>query len=158
MMAHYDYVREHMHGFEKAKMLGAAEQVGVRTTRMLKGEYVVTKDDNVNRRYFADTVCRGRDYYTPYRALIPIGIDQLIVAGRHYSAEPEAQKRSREIPPCMAQGEVAGVAAALALQGDQMIRAVDYREVQRKMRAQGADPGDVPSANATETEGFAQSA
>ena len=158
MMGLYDYVREHMPGFEKAKMLGAAEQVGVRTTRMLKGEYVVTKDDIVNRRYFADTVCRGRDYYTPYRALIPIGIDQLIVAGRHYSAEPEAQKRSREIPPCMAQGEAAGVAAALALQGDQMIRAVDYREVQRKMRAQGADPGDVPSANATETEGFAQSA
>ena len=58
----------------------------------------------------------------------------------------------------MALGEVEGVAAALALQGDQMIRAVDYREVQRKMRAQGADPGDVPSANATETDGFAQSA
>ena len=158
MMGLYDYVRENMPGFENASMLGAAEQVGVRTTRMLKGEYVVTKDDIVNRRYFADTVCRGRDYYTPYRALIPTGVDQLIVAGRHYSAEPEAQKRSREIPPCMAQGEAAGIAASIALQGDQMIRAVDYREVQRKMRAQGADPGDVPSANATEAEDFAQSA
>ena len=96
-------------------MLGAAEQVGVRTTRMLKGEYVVTKDDVVSRRYFPDTVCRGRDYYTPYRALLPRKVDQLIVAGRHYSAEPEAQKRSREIPPCMVQGEAAGVAAAIAL-------------------------------------------
>jgi len=151
-------VREHMPGFEKADMLGAAEQVGVRTTRMLKGEYVVTKDDVVSRRYFEDTVCRGRDYYTPYRALLPVGVEQLIVAGRHYSAEPEAQKRSREIPPCMVQGEVAGVAASLALQEDIRIRDVDYKKIQKVMRAQGADPGDIPSANATGVDGLAESA
>jgi hypothetical protein len=139
-------------------MLGAAEQVGVRTTRMLQGEYVVTKDDIVNRRYFEDTVCRGRDYYTPYRALLPTGVDQLIVAGRHYSAEPEAQKRSREIPPCMVQGEVVGIASALALQEDIAIRDVDYRKIQKQMRAQGADPGDIPSANATGVDTLAQSA
>jgi len=158
MMNLYRYVREHMPGFEKADMLGAAEQVGVRTTRMLKGEYVVTKDDVVSRRYFEDTVCRGRDYYTPYRALLPVGVEQLIVAGRHYSAEPEAQKRSREIPPCMVQGEVAGVAASLALQEDIRIRDVDYKKIQKVMRAQGADPGDIPSANATGVDGLAESA
>jgi len=158
MMALYHYVREHMPGFERASMLGAAEQVGVRTTRMLKGEYVVTKDDIVNRRYFADTVCRGRDYYTPYRALLPTKIDQLIVAGRHYSAEPEAQKRSREIPPCMVQGEVAGIAASLALQEDIAIRKVDPGKIQKAMRAQGADPGDIPSTNATGIEELAESA
>jgi hypothetical protein len=141
-----------MPGFENASMLGAAEQVGVRTTRMLQGEYVVTKDDVVNRRYFADTVCRGRDYYTPYRALLPTRVEQLIVAGRHYSAEPEAQKRSREIPPCMVQGQVAGIAAGIALQENIHIRNVDPQKIQRTMRAQGADPGDVPSANATGVE------
>ncbi len=154
----YRFVRENMPGFEKADMLGTAEQVGVRTTRMLKGEYVVTKDDVMNRRYFEDTVCRGRDYYTPYRALLPVGVDQLIIAGRHYSAEPEAQKRSREIPPCMVQGQVAGIAASLALNGDQRIRDVDYRDIQKTMRAQGADPGDKPSANATGVEELAASA
>jgi hypothetical protein len=158
MMGLYHYVRENMPGFENSKMLGAAEQVGVRTTRMLTGEYVVTKDDIVNRRYFTDTVCRGRDYYTPYRALLPKKVDQLIVAGRHYSAEPEAQKRSREIPPCMVQGEVAGVAASLALQEDIKIRDVDYRKIQKQMRAQGADPGDIPSDNATGVEDLAASA
>ncbi len=158
MMGLYNFVRENMPGFENSQMLGAAEQVGVRTTRMLEGEYVVTKDDIVNRRYFRDTVCRGRDYYTPYRALLPRSVDQLIVAGRHYSAEPEAQKRSREIPPCMAQGEVAGVAAAIALNEDIRIRDVDYRQIQKQMRAQGADPGDVPSDNATGVEDFAASA
>ena len=158
MMGLYEFVRKNLPGFQKSDMLGAAEQVGVRTTRLLKGEYVVTKDDVVSRRYFADTVCRGRDYYTPYRALLPTKVDQLIVAGRHYSAEPEAQKRSREIPPCMAQGEAAGIAAAIALDKDLKLRDVDYKDIQTAMRAQGADPGDKPSANATEVEPLAASA
>lgn len=158
MMNLYHFVRENLPGFENSNMLGAAEQVGVRTTRMLEGEYVVSKDDIINRRYFEDTVCRGRDYYTPYRALIPKKVDQLIVAGRHYSAEPEAQKRSREIPPCMVQGQVAGIAASIALEENITIRNVDYRKIQTMMRAQGADPGDIPSDNATGIEDLAESA
>ena len=75
-------------------------------------------------------------------------IEQLIVAGRHYSATPEAQRLSREIPPCMAQGEAAGIAAVLALDGNILIRKVDPKAIQRKMREQGADPGDNPSSNA----------
>lgn len=149
MMKLFAYVKENLPGFQNCYMLGAAEQVGIRQTRLLKGEYVVTKDDVDNRVHFEDTVCRGRDYYTPYRALIPKEIDQLIVAGRHYSVEPEAQKKSREIPCCMVQGEAAGVAASLALQGNIQLRDVDPKAIQKQMRAQGADPGDVPSSNAT---------
>ncbi|RQP04868.1 MAG: FAD-dependent oxidoreductase [Paracoccus sp. BP8] len=148
MMALLDFARANLPGFENAKMLGAAEQMGIRQTRLLQGEYIVTKDDVKKRRHFADSVCRGRDYYTPYRALLPRGIDNLIVAGRHYSVESEAQKQSREIPPCMAQGEAAGVAVAKALQANCALRDVDVRAIQKQMRAQGADPGDVPSANA----------
>ncbi|MEP3304149.1 MAG: FAD-dependent oxidoreductase, partial [Roseibium sp.] len=124
------------------------EQMGIRQTRLLRGEYVVTKDDVQNRRHFADSVCRGRDYYTPYRALLPKGLDNLIVAGRHYSVDSDAQKSSREIPPCMVQGEAAGIAVSLALNGNSALRAVDAKLIQAQMRAQGADPGDVPSANA----------
>lgn len=148
MMKLLAFARESLPGFENAHMLGAAEQMGIRQTRLLQGEYVVTRDDVRERRWFADSVCRGRDYYTPYRALLPKGIDNLIVAGRHYSVESEAQKLSREIPPCMVQGEAAGVAVALALNGGVALRDVDARAIQKQMRAQGADPGDVPSANA----------
>ena len=49
---------------------------------------------------------------------------------------------SREIPPCMAMGEAAGVAAALALQSGVVVREVDVKLLQKKLRAQGADPGD----------------
>ncbi len=148
MMNLLAFARENIPGFENAKMLGAAEQMGVRQTRLLQGEYVVSKSDVTSRRYFDDTVCRGRDYYTPYRALLPKGIDNLIVAGRHYSVDSDAQKMSREIPPCMSQGEAAGVAVSLALNGDVALRDVDPIAIQKQMRAQGADPGDVPSANA----------
>ena len=70
------------------------------------------------------------------------------MAGRHYSAESQAQKISREIPPCMVQGQAAGIAAALALSSGARLRDVDPTAIQRVMRAQGADPGDVPSSNA----------
>lgn len=148
MMNLLHFARENIPGFENARMLGAAEQLGIRQTRLLKGEYVVTKKDVASRRHFADSVCRGRDYYTPYRALLPKGIDNLIVAGRHYSVDSDAQKLSREIPPCMSQGEAAGVAVALALNSNKALRDVDAKLIQKQMRAQGADPGDIPSANA----------
>ena len=148
MMKLLKFVRANLPGFENAKMLGAAEQMGVRQTRLLQGEYVVTKDDVMSRRHFADTVCRGRDYYTPYRALLPKGLDNLIVAGRHYSAESSAQKLSREIPPCMVQGEAAGVAVSVALDGNTALRDANVSEIQKRLRAQGADPGDIPSSNA----------
>ncbi|GAA5156242.1 FAD-dependent oxidoreductase [Pseudonocardia eucalypti] len=147
-----DYVREVLPGFERCFVIDVAEQIGVRQTRLLRGEYVVTKEDLTTRRHFIDSVCRGRDYYTPYRALLPRGVDQLLVAGRHYSATPDAQRMSREIPPCMAMGQAAGIAAALAVDAGVTVRDVPAADIQRGMREQGADPGDVPSANATPSE------
>lgn len=143
------FARENMPGFENAYVVDFAPQTGVRQTRQLEGEYVVTKDDVLDRRHFPDTVCRGRDYYTPYRAMVPRDIDNMLVAGRHYSATPQAQKASREIPPCMAMGEAAGVAATVALNAGTTVRNADVSAIQKQMRAQGADPGEIPSTNAT---------
>jgi hypothetical protein len=144
-----DYLRRTpLPGFEKCFVVDVAPQTGVRQTRLLDGEYVVTKEDVAERVHFSDSVARGRDYYTPYRALLPKQVDQLIVAGRHYSATPAAQKTSREIPPCMAMGEAAGIAATMALSSGTTVRAVDVAALQRKIRQAGGDPGDVPAANA----------
>jgi hypothetical protein len=143
-----EHVRAKLPGFANCHIVDVAPQTGVRQTRMLEGEYVVTKEDVTQRVHFHDSVARGRDYYTPYRALLPKKIDQLLVAGRHYSATAQAQKISREIPPCMAMGEAAGIAAAMALSSGQTVRRIDVSELQRRLRAVGADPGDVPAANA----------
>ncbi|UZE49280.1 FAD-dependent oxidoreductase [Rhodopseudomonas sp. P2A-2r] len=143
-----DFVRANMPGFEKCFVIDVAPQLGVRQTRLLEGEYVVTKDDVNNRVHFADTVARGRDYYTPYRAMLPKEVEGLLVAGRHYSATESAQKLSREIPPCMSMGQSAGVAAALALSSNIPLKQVDPAAICARVRAQGGDPGDIPSANA----------
>lgn len=143
-----EFVRANMPGFEKCFVIDVAPQLGVRQTRLLEGEYIVTKDDVNNRVHFADTVARGRDYYTPYRAMLPKEVEGLLVAGRHYSATESAQKLSREIPPCMSMGQSAGVAAALALAANIPLKQVDPKAICARVRAQGGDPGDIPSANA----------
>jgi hypothetical protein len=143
------YIKENLPGFENCFVIDTAPQIGVRQTRLLQGEYVMTKDDVVERRHFRDSVARGRDYYYPYRSLLPKNVDQLLVAGRHYSATSDAQKSSREIPPCMAMGQATGVAAALALQQNVLVREVSATDIQVQMRLHNADPGDIPSENAT---------
>ncbi|HEY0202787.1 MAG TPA: FAD-dependent oxidoreductase [Acetobacteraceae bacterium] len=138
-----EHVRANLPGFRNCYVVDVAPQTGVRQTRMLEGEYVVTKDDITGWVRFPDSVARGRDYFTPYRALLPREVDQLLVAGRHYSATPAAQKISREIPPCMAMGEAAGIAAAMALGAGTTVREVDVAGLQRRLRAAGADPGSM---------------
>jgi glycine/D-amino acid oxidase-like deaminating enzyme len=136
-----EFVRAHYPGFQRAYILDAAPQVGVRQTRLLEGEYVVTKDDLVQRRRFDDVVARGRDYYTPYRSLLPKGVDGLLVAGRCYSVTSEAQRISREIPPLMVMGEAAGTAAALSLESGVTPRHVDVPTLQKRLVAQGVNLG-----------------
>lgn len=143
-----DLVRAELPGFERCHVVDVAPQTGVRQTRLLEGEYVLTKEDLSQRTRFADSVARGRDYYMPYRVLLPQKIDNLLVAGRHYSVTSQAQKISREIPPCMAMGEAAGVAAAMAVHSGVTARRVDVAALQKALRAQGADPGDQSGRNA----------
>jgi FAD dependent oxidoreductase len=143
------YARANMPGFEDCYVVDVAPQVGVRQTRLVHGEYVLTKDDVTNRRHFADSVARGRDFYIPYRSLLPRGVDQLLVPGRHLSADSGAQLHVREIPTCMTMGQAAGVAAAVALDQGRLVRDVDVARVQKRLWDQGADPGDTPSPRAT---------
>ncbi len=136
-----EFLRVHQPGFRDAYVLDAAPQIGVRQTRLLDGEYVVTKDDVIGKKRFPDVVARGRDYYTPYRSLLPKSVDGLLVAGRCYSATPEAQRISREIPPCMVMGEAAGAAAALSLEAGVAPRHVDVPTLQRRLIARGVNLG-----------------
>src|SRR5437667_224543 len=136
-----EFVRAHYPGLQRAYILDAAPQLGVRQTRLLEGEYVVTKEDILERRTFPDVVARGRDYYPPYRSRVPNGIEGLLVAGRCYSATSEAQRISREIPPLMVMGEAAGTAAALSLESSVAPRKVDVSGLQKRLVAQGVNLG-----------------
>jgi FAD dependent oxidoreductase len=138
IFAALDFARKNLPGFERAQLVDTAPQLGVRQTRLLRGEYVLTKQDVVEGRWFADRIGRGRDYYYPYRTLLPIGVEGLLVTGRCYSATSDAQKMSREIPPMFVIGEAAGVASALAVRHATSPRQLDVAEIQEVLRRRGA--------------------
>jgi hypothetical protein len=148
------FARRNLPGFERAALVDTAPQLGTRQTRLLRGEYILTKQDVLRRRWFADRIGRGRDYYYPYRVMLPRQVENLIVAGRCFSATSEAQRMSREIPPMFALGQAAGVAAALAIRENTPLRRLDVGQIQDVLRRQGAllgpDRDPAPDAAAEE--------
>jgi len=132
------FLRAEMPGFKAAYLLDTAPQVGVRQTRLLRGLYTVTRDDVESGRPFEDCIGRSRTLRIPYGALVPCRVDGLLVAGRCYSATPEAQAVTREVAVCMVMGQAAGAAAALAVQAGVQPRAVNVTRLQEVLRAQGA--------------------
>jgi hypothetical protein len=77
-------------------------------------------------------------YQIPYRALLPKGIEGLLVAGRCISADHDALSSTRVIPISAAQGQAAGTAAALAARKAILPRDVDIRMLQKELLESGA--------------------
>ena len=153
------FLAAHMPGFENAVFTDTPTQLGVRETRRAMGEYVLTGEEVLGGARFDDGVAcgawpqefhvegketqwrwleSGAYYQVPYRSLVASEVDNLLVAGRCISATHEALASTRVIAPSMAQGEAAGVAAALAAQKGLAAKAVDVGEVQRILRERGA--------------------
>jgi hypothetical protein len=83
------------------------------------------------------TVQNGRWYGVPYRTLVPQVVDNLLVAGRALSATSDAAGAVRVMPPCMAMGQAAGVAAALAVKGGTTPRKVDPLHLRKVLLENG---------------------
>ena len=79
----------------------------------------------------------GTWYDLPYRALLPLGINNLLMAGRSISATHEAHSSLRVMPIVFAIGQAAGTAAALSIDLDQPPRKIDYRLIQGELLKQG---------------------
>lgn len=123
-----NYLRANMPGWEDARVRETLPQIGVRQSRRIRGEYILTEDDLRRSRHFGDSIARlgafllgyvnyelsGLDYDVPYRCLIPRGVDGLLVAGRCISCDYLACNTMRLIVPCLATGQAAGAAAAIA--------------------------------------------
>ncbi|HVK07297.1 MAG TPA: FAD-dependent oxidoreductase [Gemmataceae bacterium] len=145
-------------GFEQSYFIEAYPWIGVRESRRLVGEYVLTEDDLMKGRRFEDAVATGcwyldlhpnkttvggandfkpekvqpNPYDIPYRSLLPRKVTNLLVAGRCHSATRGAHASTRVTVTAMATGESAGVAAALAA-------------------AAGKSPGEIKGARVRET-------
>ena len=136
-------LRANVPGFEDAYVSLVADQLGVTESRRLTGRYTLARDD-LDRPF--DDVIAVTGHWTkyacvyniPYRSLLPESIDNLLVAGRCISADHRAHHATKEIPPCMATGQAAGTAAALAMAGRTSVQAVDVPTLQQKLREAGA--------------------
>ncbi|MEA4893170.1 MAG: FAD-dependent oxidoreductase [Peptococcaceae bacterium] len=158
------YVRENFTGFEKAALAGVADQLYVRETRHILGEYTLSIDDVLENRdsdqkiaigsYPADiqptaeqtwgTVVGNPDRYAvPFGCLIPLEVDHLLVVGRSASFSSLAASSARVIPLGMACGEAAGVACAYSIENGLDFRRMNtdagaMAAVQERLKAQGA--------------------
>jgi hypothetical protein len=135
-----EYFQLNMPGFENAYLIDTASQIGVRETRKIKGEYTLTKEDVLTGREFKDVIARGL-FDVPYGCLVPRDIDSVLTAGRCISITHEAHGNIRNIPPCIATGQAAGAAAALAVYDALKPRAIDLKKLQRTLLNQDVHLG-----------------
>ncbi|TFH36569.1 MAG: FAD-dependent oxidoreductase, partial [Dehalococcoidia bacterium] len=129
--------------FEQARIEYTATLTGVRGTRLAQGDVAPSMQDTLNI-VFPDTVSKPYAHTSmriPYRSLVPREVENLLVAGRCLSADPEEVGMLRLIPPCFATGHSAGMAAALALSAGCSPRALDVGALQRAMARDGMDLG-----------------
>lgn len=143
-------------GFEKAYINWTPEYVGVRRTRLFQCEYNLSLDEIKNCARFEDEIAvygymdmapsiyikDGGYYGIPYRCLVPKHIDNVLLAGRMITTDFKAHMSTRNTVSCMLQGHAAGVAAALAVKNDTLVRNVDVKEVREKLLEQGAYLGE----------------
>jgi len=156
-------LRKHFAGFEKARIKAIAPLLGVRETRRIVGDFMLTVNDVVNGRTFDDAI--GFSAYgwdlpdpkkpsyqpmhekkvatpaltpVPYRIMLPQGIANLICPGRAVSVERDVLGPLRVMAPCMAMGEAAGVAAAQVAADGKPFVAVDIAALRAELLRRGA--------------------
>lgn len=81
---------------------------------------------------------QGESYGIPYRILTPRNLQNVLVAGRCVSTDRNMQASIRVMPGCYITGQAAGVAAALAVEGDTSTRGISVGELQTRLRSMGA--------------------
>jgi hypothetical protein len=156
-----DFFRARVPGFENARLAATGTQVGIRESRLIVGRYTLTAQDVLQGRRFDDAVARsaypidihnpsgsgtttkrlapGQSYEIPFRCLVPINREQLLVAGRCISTTHEALASTRLTPTVMTLGQAAGTAAALACARGVRVANVDTAELRGQLTADGVD-------------------
>ena len=161
------FMKKYLPGFENSYLMQTAAQVGVRESRRIIGEYVFSVDDVRNGAKYDDCILRsaypvdihssagkgysrdedrlppvappaGSWYEIPYRCIVPLKVDGLLVAGRCVSASHEGHGAVRIMPNCIALGQAAGAAASLAVKTGTLPREIDTKTLRSTLLDAGA--------------------
>ncbi len=205
--AMWKFIKANVPGFESCWLIDTAALLGVRDSRRILGEYVVTGWDLACRKHHDDVITisnhgydmhgpedvgnlkwieatikgetryvigkatgfsssafppGGKDalcdyqgrtgadmdygdpfYDIPYRALVPVKLENLLVAGRCLSADFPGQSGSRLILACTTMGQAAGTAVAQSLRENITPRKLDRKVLQRQLIKDGVNLGQA---------------
>lgn len=140
--------------------------IGVRESRRILGQHILSEDDLMKARRFDDAIATGcwyldlhpnkttldgandfdpkkvqpEPYDIPYRSLVPQKLSNLLVAGRCHSATRGAHASTRVTATAMAMGEAAGLAAAMSLQSRVEVAMLDGQRVREALSRRNAGP------------------
>ena len=156
----YDFMKKHADGLEDSFLMMTAAEIGVRESRMIIGEYVLTEADCRAFTKFEDGIAacnydidihnpegtgtshyyfpEGEFYTIPYRSLIPKGVSNMLVAGRCISSDHGAQASYRIMPTVCCIGEAAGTAIAMAASNSIGVGEIDTDALRATLKANGA--------------------
>jgi hypothetical protein len=157
-----EYVRflvDKVPGYERARLVALGTQIGVRETRRVHGDVRLTADDVLEGRQFDDQIglCGapiedhregtgttwrylpdGAVVGIPLRALLARDASNVLVAGRCFSATHDAHAAVRSMAQCMAMGQAAGTAAALAVRARADLRDLPFDRLRAALAEAGA--------------------
>ncbi|WP_241080778.1 FAD-dependent oxidoreductase [Natranaerofaba carboxydovora] len=159
-----EHMRENLVGFEDVELVGAADEFYLREGRHIQAEYNLTINDVREHRDFWDKIAFGSypvdlqptgrhntgfvldapdKYSIPFRSLVPLEVDDLLVVGKAAGFDSLSHGSARVIPIGMATGEAAGVAAAHSINNEKGFRDISQNEdsieqIQDTLRQQGA--------------------
>jgi ribulose 1,5-bisphosphate synthetase/thiazole synthase len=147
-------LRKFMPGCEDAKLRNFGMTLGIRDTRKIDALYNLTGTDVREQGRFDDAIgifpefidgygililpTTGRYWHVPYRALVPKGVGNLLVAGRCIGGDTVSHASARNMMCCAVAGQGAGTAAAVSLQRGESFDSLDIGAVQKELARQGA--------------------
>src|SRR5690606_19027762 len=154
------FLRERVPGFEEARLVAIAPNMGIRETRRIRGRDLLDDRTVLQALLPEDTVAlgggpvdiheaggaefkalripEGGPFGVPYGALVPADVDGMLVAGRCLSATRAAYSAVRHMGNCMAMGHAAGTAAALSAAREIAPHALPVGALRERLREQGA--------------------
>jgi len=145
----WEFLKKYVPGFEKSFIMLTAPQLGTTGGRRVVGEYMLTEKDMNRNEPFTDTIAvfadndRGElslkhpEMYIPYRCLVPLKVEGLLVACRAFSSNDKVNNLFNLIPHCICFGQAAGTAAALAIKDGVSVRKVNYGDLRASLLKQG---------------------
>jgi hypothetical protein len=158
MLLTHEFYKKNIPGFEDSFIVLSGPQLGTRGARRVHGDYMVASRDLLSNEPFEDTIAifpdldRGEkslahpNTFIPYRALLPKGVENMLVACRAFSSDQEVNNFFNLIPHCVALGEAAGAAAALSISQGVSVRNVDFSSLRRRLISQNVPlPGAYPA-------------